>query len=61
MEPPTYVWRELRGRHLLKWGFSEYVARIMKSQATDALKNHEIKAADIAQQRQLCESVQNDS
>lgn len=61
MELPNFVWRELRGRHLLKGGFSEYVARAMKSQGINTLKNHKMTLADVAQQRQLCESLQNDS
>lgn len=61
MEPPTYVWRELRGRHLLQGGFSEYVARSMKAQSIKAPDPHATIAADVERQKQLYESIQKDS
>jgi hypothetical protein len=61
MGPPTYVWRELRGRHLLQGGFAEYMARSMKAQSTSAPGLHSEISADVERQRLLYSSVQNDS
>jgi hypothetical protein len=36
-DPPTYIWGELGDRLLLTGGFSEHVARSMKSQSIDVL------------------------
>jgi len=58
MGPPTYVWGELRGRHLLKGGFSEYVTRSVKSQSINAPIFHK---TDIERQKHLYNSVQSDA
>jgi hypothetical protein len=61
MEPPTYVWRELRGRHLLTGGFSESVARSLKARSITAPGLQTTIAADAERQKELYVSIQNDS
>jgi hypothetical protein len=61
MKPPTYVWRELRGRHLLQGGFAEYVARSMKAQSINASSFNKKITANLEQQKQLYSSIQKDS
>jgi len=61
VEPPTYVWRELRGRHLLEGGFSEFVARSLKAQSISASGLRTKIAADVERQKELYVSMQNDS
>jgi len=61
VEPPTYIWHEFKGRHLLKGGLCEYVARSIKSQCINAPNFLETSTTFIEQQRQLYGSIQNDS
>jgi hypothetical protein len=61
LNPPTYIWGELEDRMLFTGGLPEYVARSIKPQSSHALRTHETTRDDVQRQKQLYDSIQNDT